>query len=319
MFEKFSLTIGVKKANFNELEIKLVDYYDSENVFTLSMVKNASTNLTEFEVNGVKQSGVFQKGGFYTIGGELTTLAYMDGKISADVNFNFTVSNFAPRKVLMSVTMKGVTGEAGVAISNLFGQATNMRSNTATDRQAPISHYYGDIPGSVYLNDTLTIPALVSEDVLDPCVVNTVTVTGPDGKVLLNNVNIDKDITLKITEYGKYKIQYKAVDTSGKAETFDEYVTCLNTTKPVITVSGEVTKSIKLGGVITLPSATATDDVDETVEVKYFIVESTGTIRLLDQTRKFKPTRAGRYTARYYAVDSSGNATIVDYIFVVGG
>jgi len=314
MLEKFSLNVAINKTNFSALDIKLIDCDNEDNVFTMSMVKG--DDVTNFVVNGVLQSGNFWESGFF-VNGE-AVFAYTAGKMSAE-NLSYTISkDFSAKKVYVELTMKNVTGEAGVCITNAFGQPTTIRSNTATDRQSPIATYYGSIPGIVYLNDALTIPALVAEDVLDPCLVNTLTVTAPDGSIAYKG-SIDKDVTIKLTQYGRYSINYTSIDTSGKSTGLDEYVTCLNTTKPVITVSGEVTKSIKLGGVITLPSATATDDVDETVEVKYFIVESTGTIRLLDQTRKFKPTRAGRYTARYYAVDSSGNATIVDYIFVVGG
>ena len=315
MFEKFSLNLGMNATNFDALDIKFIDYYNKENVFTMSMVKG--TELTHFDVNGERQKGTFQNAGFYATGE--TTFAYASGKITADANLSYNVANvFTATKVYVEITMKNVTGEAGIDISSAFGQPTNIRSNTATDRQSPIITYYGTIPGIVYLGDTLTIPALVAEDMLDPCVVNTLTVKAPDGSVVYKG-SADKDVTITLAQYGRYAINYTSTDTAGKSAGLDEFVTCLNTVKPVITVSGTVVDSIKLGGVITLPSATATDDVDGAVEVSYFIIESTGTMRLLDSTRKFKPTRAGRYTARYYAVDSSGNATIVDYIFVVGG
>lgn len=321
MFDKFSINFAIDpaKANFNELEFKLVDATNEENFVRFSLLKG-DDGFTYFTFNGEKTIYKFNQAGFYQYAeNEFMTLSIVDGKLSDGNSVGQLISNiFSALRVNVEVTMKGITGDAGIIVKNFFGQALGSKAGTATDKAAPVATYVGTIKSMNYIGETLYLPALVAEDTLDPSVVNTITVTAPNGEVVLK-ADANKETSIVLDQYGLYSIMYESIDSSGRRTFFEEFSTCINTVKPEITVSGKVPTSIVLNGTVTLPKATAVDDVDGAIEVKYFVIEPTGTIRLLDSTRKFKVTRSGRYTARFYAVDSSGNATIVDQIFVVGG
>jgi autotransporter-associated beta strand protein len=97
---------------------------------------------------------------------------------------------------------------------------------------------------------------------------------------------------------GVYTLSYDAVDAAGNAAiTVTRTVTVVDTTKPVITLSGNATVSVTWGATYTDAGATATD---ETAPANPTVITS-GTVNT---------AKPGTYILSYNAVDAAGNAAI---------
>lgn len=75
-----------------------------------------------------------------------------------------------------------------------------------------------------------------------------------------------------------------------------------DTQAPELVYEGETEIRVEYGAEFTLPEVTATDNVDEEVEVSYVIKDSEG-----NQIEAIDTTVAGTYTITYTAVDAAGN------------
>ncbi|KGP92732.1 hypothetical protein N780_13485 [Pontibacillus chungwhensis BH030062] len=80
---------------------------------------------------------------------------------------------------------------------------------------------------------------------------------------------------------------------------------------PVLTLDGESTISLENGGELTLPTVTATDNVDEEVEVTSVITDSEG-----NTVEEIDTTVAGTYTVTYTATDAAGNVSEEEVVTV---
>lgn len=72
---------------------------------------------------------------------------------------------------------------------------------------------------------------------------------------------------------------------------------------PVLSVDGDTTVNVENGAEVVLPTVTATDNKDETVEVTSVITNAAG-----EELESIDSTVAGTYTVTYSAVDTAGNA-----------
>ncbi len=82
-----------------------------------------------------------------------------------------------------------------------------------------------------------------------------------------------------------------------------------DTTAPEITVNGSVPAAGEVGDVITLPSATAQDDVDGAVEAEVSVTGPDG-IGIAVENNTFTAQTAGDYTVTYTASDKAGNDAV---------
>ena len=94
---------------------------------------------------------------------------------------------------------------------------------------------------------------------------------------------------------GEYTVTLKATNVAGASDTFESLIVISDAGAPVITLLGDTTINILVGGTFTDPGATATDDVDGdlTVEVGGDTVDV---------------NTAGTYTITYNVSDAAGNA-----------
>lgn len=82
----------------------------------------------------------------------------------------------------------------------------------------------------------------------------------------------------------------------------EDYIVDVNPEAPVLNYDGQTSFSVEYGAAFTLPVVTATDDVDQTVEVKQVITNPAGNTVSAVNTEV-----PGTYTVTYSAVDSDGN------------
>ncbi|MBL6654614.1 MAG: DUF5011 domain-containing protein, partial [Flavobacteriaceae bacterium] len=92
---------------------------------------------------------------------------------------------------------------------------------------------------------------------------------------------------------GSYQITYTATDNDGNTATESRTVNVVDTTDPIVTVTGSATVTHELGDTYTDAGATATDASGDVTVV------TTGTV---------DTTTVGDYTITYTSTDASGNA-----------
>ena len=142
-----------------------------------------------------------------------------------------------------------------------------------TDTTAPVITLTGDATMSVEVGGAYTEAGATSDGG------ETVTVSG----------------TVDVSTAGVYTVTYSASDAAGNTGTATRTVTVsvpADTTAPVITLTGDATMSVEVGGAYT--EAGATSDGGETVTVSGTVDVST----------------AGVYTVTYSASDAAGNAAV---------
>ena len=143
-------------------------------------------------------------------------------------------------------------------------------STTPPDTVFPVITILGDNPATVELGSTYTDAGATSDG----------------GETVSSSGSVDPN-TL-----GTYTITYSATDAAGNTSTVTRTVNVVDTTAPVITVTGDNPATVELGETYTDDGATATDldTVSVTqapINVDVFIV--------------------GSYTVTYFATDASGN------------
>ncbi len=120
------------------------------------------------------------------------------------------------------------------------------------------------------------------------------TATSPDGTIT--------DNAPETFPLGDTTITWTATDAAGNEATADQVVTVADTTPPVISLNGAATITLTLGDTYTDAGASATDDVDASVEVTTVITFGGTTVETVDTDI------AGTYIITYSATDTATNA-----------
>ena len=133
----------------------------------------------------------------------------------------------------------------------------------------------------------------------------------------LQNASADRVYQFLVDGLGQYDIRYTAKDGSGKTDYAQIRYTAYDTVKPTLVLDGEVKLNNKIG-TITLPKATATDDVSasENIEVYVTVTDPYGFVSYV-KNFKFTATKKGMYTVRYAAYDEIGNVESIVFVISV--
>jgi len=185
----------------------------------------------------------------------------------------------------ISVTATGSVDSDTVGVYTLTYTATDSSDNTTTvtrtvnvvDTTAPVITLTGDNPITIEVGTTFTDPGTTATDNYDTEI--SVTVNGE-----VNSENI-----------GSYTLTYTATDSSDNTTTANRIINVVDTTLPVITLTGDNPITIEVGDTFTDPGASATDNYDTEISVSV-----TGTV---------DNNTVGVYTLTYTATDSSDNTT----------
>ena len=164
-------------------------------------------------------------------------------------------------------------------------------SQPAPDTTKPVITLNGLAQISLNVGDTFTDPGAAAEDNID----GSIKVT-PSGSVDTSTA-------------GSYTITYRATDSAGNLGTttrtviVQELAQPADTTKPVITLNGLAQMSLNVGDTFTDPGATATDNIDGTLNAT-----PSGSV---------DTSAAGQYSITYTATDKAGNiATAIRTVIV---
>ena len=182
----------------------------------------------------------------------------------------------------VSITSSGSVDTNSVGTYTISYLGTDPSGNTATatrtvnvvDTTAPVISVTGTDPVTHELGDAYTDAGATATDLSGSI---TVTTNG--------QVNADA--------VGSYVLTYVATDPSGNTATATRTVNVVDTTNPVVTVTGDNPATVELGATYTDAGATATDASGT------MTVVTTGTV---------DADTVGEYTLTYTSTDPSGNA-----------
>ncbi len=271
------------------------------------------------------------------VDGDLTGSIAIAGTVNTDRVGQYTVTydvsdtagNAAVQKtrtVIVEDTMKpGITvpepyaTEATATLTPLgrdeYGIATSTDGDITDD--APATFPVGDTIITWTATDandlsstaeqTITIADTTKPDITAPANVST-EATGPTTPVTVGQAAATDlaDNALKITRspetndfaVGEHAITWKATDASGNFATATQTVTITDTTAPVIALTGANPQIIEFGDEYIEQEATATDRVDDDLEL---------TGRMVIAGDEVITDRVGEYTVTYDVSDAAGN------------
>ena len=146
----------------------------------------------------------------------------------------------------------------------------------------PVITLIGDPSVTVEVNTTYSDPGATATDSFDGDLTSSIIVGGD---------------TVDMSAPGTYTVTYNVTDAAGNVATKTRTVNVVDTTAPVITLTGLAEMKLQVGSTYTEPGATATDNHDDEVTVI-----KTGTV---------DPSTVGVYPISYSASDDAGNAAVV--------
>ena len=183
-----------------------------------------------------------------------------------------------------TVSTSGSVDTNTVGTYTITYTATDAAGNTSTatrtvdvvDTTAPVITITGDNPATVELGEAYTDAGATATD--------------------LDTVSVTVSGTVDVGVVGSYTKTYTATDASGNTATATRTVNVVDTTAPVVTVTGDNPATVELGATYTDAGATATDASDPNLTDS---LVTTGTV---------DTNTVGTYTITYTSTDASGNA-----------
>ena len=313
-----------ESADFGRIDVVLTGNENEDQKVTLSFssLKSGKANMTVCgktyggiaieggtygalsSYNGKKYDSVsvsYSHGGALTVNGvEICTLKTYDSGRAFD--------GFDGGKVKVSFKVAGVSGGAKFILNT----AANQSFNTYTQRYdevMPVAGIMGDVSRDFVKGSEFEFPRVVFGDVLSREVTGKVSVFAPDGTAVVNGAGLDERLLFTLGSYGYYRFEYTLTDgdfNTGK-RIFRVFVA--DVTPPVISFDGSMVSSASVGGSLTVPTVTVTDDNTTDSETEYYIyVKNPDTLLTrVQEGDVVKFDMVGSYALIVYAVDGSGN------------
>ena len=316
------------KANFDALKITFTDTKNrSEQICLTLKTKSAGTvmcvDVTEVDVSSVslnsnQQYTVAYNNGKFSFGG-----VTLPAKTTGGEAFDGFSSNLAYVRVEM------VNAKAGAGYKFLSMNEANI-SRRNLEVFAPNFKILGDFGGNQSLNDVFEIFPAIANDAFAPNTSLMLTVTGPDGSIIvdndgmkLENVSTDKTYYITLTEYGKYQIAYTVVEEDWIAQntlSLVKSVFVIDETAPQVKFVNATQTTAKVGDVITLPDFVYQDNVtaNENMHVTISVINPYGRVYLFEEGENaIKCLYAGAYKFIVMVMDEHGNMTYATHTVTV--
>ncbi|MBO5215667.1 MAG: hypothetical protein J6B79_05715 [Clostridia bacterium] len=306
--------------------VKLTDENDSNKSLVLKL-SQGNLNNTNVLING---AGPYETAINYANGEFNVSYDAYGKKIALDgTNFisvtkwedGSAFDGFASGRVRLCFDFEGVSDTAIIRVRRINGQ--EIAEKTVLDRVAPRISTTTEGTRTREINEVVTLFPAIASDVLDPEVSLTVRVFDPTGNVvtdeeglLLGGVSADREYKIKLSMYGQYRVTYSTKDDAGNAVNASVLFTVIDKEKSVIVISRNNATSVKKNTVVVFAPFSAIDDntPEEEMTVCCFVICPMGTIYTVNMKdcNSFIASETGTYVLRYFAVDGTGNATIVD-------
>ena len=311
-------------GKISTLTIRLTDYYDREKSVELQYINEGGMSTLSLDgARAVTLSRNFMgtKNNLYF---DVTTSLFYDS--TSGVSWAWE-NEFTSDKVLLSVVLEKTEANARIAVKKVGEQTFN---DGVSDKSKPTVYIENIQQGSWLLNDEVLLQQAAITDVMSPYLKENVifSVKMPDGSYapatdgtnLNGNCDVARDYTLKLTQYGTYKVSYTYTDQNGRSENISYSIFVYDRRPPVITLDerydGEVVK-VKAGETVDIDSYSVSDGETPTEELVSYVsvFNPTGTY-MPGAITSFTTNYTGTYRVVYYCMDGDGNYTTVSYTVI---
>ena len=233
--------------------------------------------------------------------------------------------------VYLTIGFQNVTGSSTLCINRLNNQAMGHKDGSDADFAEPQISIVSALGSKQNMGDMFVFPEIAAYDVFSDVTEITVTVEAPDGTEYTE--------PFAISQYGRYKMLITAKDSCGNKVKVNKVVFVNDDIAPTLTVNALSKTNYMLGETVTIPTYTATDNMesrrvdvililpnaevhlltsDLDGEITYALTDATlynSTFRV-DNT-SFRVEQKGTYTLRYVANDEQYNRTVQELTFTV--
>lgn len=310
------------KANQQYTEVILTDYYNQRVAFSLKIFKLSDSYF--MNVNGTSTVNIGLSGSMESIDSYIDI--YYDNNLKAILNDSGetiafvrtdlkgnSFQGFSKGGVTVCFELHGITdGEGSVNIYKIGNQVFGGDASL-TDRAGPQIGTETAFSGTtVSLGDKLTIPKAYAFDVI--CGKCDVFITITSGSGIwngVNNLSASQARTISFDNYGYYTVTFTSSDGNGNNSRLRYTFYCKDKIAPTLSVSGSIPSESKAGQSITLPTATAADNVSD-VSLYVLLVSPDGSTENITSSMSFTPTLKGKYKVVYYATDNDYNTAVFE-------
>ena len=278
--------------NYDTSDNILTHTYNEENIFVntlddnglleLHLTINSPTNYKTYNqriiIDCVQFKGYIN---VLKINGNTVEIKHRDG----DTNINLApIAGYSMIEQTLSLTYMSSNWYVMSNIELFY----NSNSNSVYDVTEPVITITGDTVINHEINTAYNDAGATANDNIDGDITNNIVVTGSVNTAVL----------------GAYNITYTVQDSKGNQAQVVRLVNVVDTTNPVVTLTGPSTVNLEVGDTYTEQGATATDNSNESLTV----VIAGDTV---------DTNTAGSYTPTYTATDSTGNSHQIGRLVVV--
>ena len=329
---QFEFTVPQGYNNFASFEIKIIDFYDRDNVVTIAYRGNDTTSYVKINdslEDTIKRPFVSSTA-FRVVQSTGTKFTEASG-ITLDARQNFTSD-----KVLLHLSFTGVSGNAAVNVSKINGQqftafASDLPGNITVDTT---------YKGSYGLGETVKCMRAIAHDVMNPFYGKNFTVevkyvspegfaeivTDVNGKSLKfnNSWSFEEDsYSFVLSKIGSYRVTYNYTDQGNKAVSAVNLIQVGDTEPPKFQIKKEgqtldknTVINVKLNDTYEFPGIQATDNVTPTNQMTIRIVVMRPDTTMFNVTTgSYKFLDRGMHRISYMVFDGSGNYSL-DYFCI---
>jgi len=209
---------------------------------------------------------------------------YTDAGADADDNVDGPV-------ITNNIVAVSTVNTAIVGVYTVTYNVNDAAGNAATQVTRTVNVTGDETNPVITLTGDVTVTIEVGTDYTDA---GATAIDNSDGDLTSSIVTVS---TVNTAIIGSYTVTYNVSDTAGNAATqVTRTVNVVDTTVPVITLSGDATVTIEAGALYTDAGATATDNFDGDLTSSIVTVSTVNT------------AIAGSYTVTYNVSDTAGNA-----------
>ena len=251
----YTVTYGVSDSSSNAASVV---------TRTVNVIDQTAPTITILGDNPV----TIEAGSTYTDAGATATDNY-NNDVTADITTASTVDSNTIGSYTVTYTVNDASGN----------QATAVRTVIVEDSTPPTITLIGSNPASVEVGNSYSDAGATATDAYDGDLTSSITTT--------SNVNINT--------VGSYTVTYTVTDSSSNSATATRTVNVVDTTAPVITISGANPVDVDLGTTYNDAGATATDAYDGDLTASITVSSNVDT------------NTVGTYTVTYTVSDAAGN------------
>jgi hypothetical protein len=320
--DMFSLQLkGVEGAdNFESMKLLL---HDSVNPYeTVEVCFKPDGQLTQFTAGQTKYID------FDFEGKKTLNISYQDSAIVANNTVNEIKETvygapfvgFSSGYVWVELRLEEVRGQASVLVEKI---GNHIFGGLSTDSISPAIYMTADAGGVAPIHTEVTLPAAYAGDVLDPNITFTVTVTAPDGSVILDKADPTVERKVSLDSYGTYYVRYTAADVFNRSPNSTGYTYAFvveDEECPILALDKEVITEAKVGETYILPNYTVSDNISkaENIVVLRCFVGPNGRMKEIPAgSNSICFTEAGEYELYIMATDEAGNVTYKSTVIMV--